>query len=90
MNHSVFVFVSQHTIIFCLFVKIICFVCSLFSKSAYSKIHCVIMGAFLSSGKSTEMAMKFVTEAIAKDKVVIFSKTHCPYCRMAKEVKKSS
>lgn len=32
------------------------------------------------------MAAKFVSEAIAKDKVVIFSKTYCPYCTMAKEV----
>lgn len=32
------------------------------------------------------MASTFVKEAIAKDKVVIFSKSHCPYCKMAKEV----
>lgn len=32
------------------------------------------------------MASKFVAEAIAKDKVVIFSKSHCPYCTMAKKV----
>lgn len=32
------------------------------------------------------MASTFVQEAIAKDKVVIFSKTYCPYCTMAKEV----
>lgn len=32
------------------------------------------------------MATKFVNEAIAKNKVVIFSKTYCPYCTMAKEV----
>ncbi|XP_014272920.1 uncharacterized protein [Halyomorpha halys] len=29
---------------------------------------------------------KFVKEAINKDSVVIFSKTYCPYCKMAKEV----
>uniref|UniRef100_A0A182J3M7 Glutaredoxin-2, mitochondrial n=2 Tax=Anopheles atroparvus TaxID=41427 RepID=A0A182J3M7_ANOAO len=28
---------------------------------------------------------EFVKSAIAKDKVVIFSKTYCPYCTMAKE-----
>lgn len=39
-----------------------------------------------SNPESIAMASKFVTEAIAKDKVVIFSKTHCPYCTMAKEV----
>ncbi|XP_055313914.1 uncharacterized protein LOC129575076 [Sitodiplosis mosellana] len=31
------------------------------------------------------MAAEFVSETIAKDKVVIFSKTYCPYCTMAKE-----
>lgn len=30
---------------------------------------------------------KLIKEIIAKDKVVIFSKTTCPYCRMAKEVR---
>ncbi|XP_058463135.1 uncharacterized protein LOC131437660 [Malaya genurostris] len=28
---------------------------------------------------------EFVKSAIAKDKIVIFSKTYCPYCTMAKE-----
>lgn len=28
----------------------------------------------------------FVREAIAKDVVVIFSKSYCPYCTMAKKV----
>ncbi|XP_039292918.1 glutaredoxin-C4 isoform X3 [Nilaparvata lugens] len=28
----------------------------------------------------------YVKEAIAQDKVVIFSKTYCPYCKLAKEV----
>lgn len=32
------------------------------------------------------MASTFVKDAIAKDKVVIFSKSYCPYCTMAKEV----
>lgn len=32
---------------------------------------------------------EFVRTAIAKDKVVIFSKTYCPYCTMAKEVSNS-
>lgn len=44
------------------------------------------MGSLISSGKATEMAAKFIADAIAKDKVVIFSKTQCPYCTMAKEV----
>lgn len=38
------------------------------------------------SPESIAMATKFVNEAIAKNKVVIFSKTYCPYCTMAKEV----
>lgn len=29
---------------------------------------------------------QFVRDAIAKNKVAIFSKTYCPYCTMAKEV----
>lgn len=33
------------------------------------------------------MATEFVKAAIAKDKVVIFSKSYCPYCTMAKEVR---
>ncbi|GAB0092048.1 Glutaredoxin [Sergentomyia squamirostris] len=28
---------------------------------------------------------QFVREIIGRDKVVIFSKTYCPYCKMAKE-----
>lgn len=39
-----------------------------------------------SNPESIAMATKFVNEAIAKNKVVIFSKTYCPYCTMAKEV----
>ena len=30
-------------------------------------------------------ATKFIQETIAKDKVVVFSKSHCPFCKMAKE-----
>lgn len=45
------------------------------------------MGGFFSvRQKVSAMALQFVNEAIAKDRVVIFSKTHCPYCSMAKEV----
>lgn len=48
------------------------------------------MGSIFSSGArvvdmSGEKA-KFVKDAIANGKVVIFSKTYCPYCNMAKEV----
>lgn len=32
-----------------------------------------------------ETAKKFVDEKIASNKVVVFSKTYCPYCTMAKE-----
>ncbi|XP_032687450.1 glutaredoxin-C4-like isoform X2 [Odontomachus brunneus] len=31
-------------------------------------------------------AREFVEQAIAKESVVIFSKTYCPYCKMAKQV----
>lgn len=33
------------------------------------------------------MASEFVKETITKSKVVIFSKSFCPYCMMAKEVR---
>lgn len=47
------------------------------------------MGALFSStrGVATTMATQFVNGAIASDKVVIFSKSYCPYCQMAKEVR---
>uniref|UniRef100_A0A1B0DQH4 Glutaredoxin domain-containing protein n=1 Tax=Phlebotomus papatasi TaxID=29031 RepID=A0A1B0DQH4_PHLPP len=46
------------------------------------------MGIF-SSKEPVDMSgpvAQFVRETIASDKVVIFSKTYCPYCSMAKEV----
>lgn len=33
---------------------------------------------------------QFVRDTIAKNKVAIFSKTYCPYCTMAKEVRITS
>lgn len=33
---------------------------------------------------------KFVRDAIANNKVTIFSKSYCPYCTMAKEVIKQN
>lgn len=48
------------------------------------------MGIFSSSVKIVaDMSgpkAQFVKQAISKDKVVIFSKSYCPYCTMAKEV----
>lgn len=48
------------------------------------------MGIFSSSVKIVaDMSgpkAEFVKQAILKDKVVIFSKSYCPYCTMAKEV----
>lgn len=44
------------------------------------------MGALLVRGRPTVMAANFVNDAIANNKVVIFSKSYCPYCTMAKEV----
>ncbi|XP_052860831.1 uncharacterized protein LOC128267917 [Anopheles cruzii] len=46
------------------------------------------MGSLLSRAQPANMSgpvAEFVRAAIAKDKVVIFSKTYCPYCTMAKE-----
>lgn len=31
------------------------------------------------------MSLKFVKDSIAKQRVVIFSKSYCPYCSLAKE-----
>lgn len=48
-----------------------------------------VMGSFVSSSKtgiSNPMAQQFVKDTIAKQRVVIFSKSYCPYCTMAKEV----
>lgn len=49
------------------------------------------MGALFSIAKYVKADMSgpaavFVKEAIANNKVVIFSKSYCPYCDMAKEV----
>lgn len=54
-----------------------------------------VMGFFISkfsffrSKPVADMSAKAseVKELIASDKVVIFSKTYCPYCKLAKEVK---
>ena len=34
------------------------------------------------------MAQKFVDEKVANNKVMVFSKSYCPYCKMAKDVLK--
>lgn len=47
------------------------------------------MGVGSSSKRVVNMsgpAADFVKKAIASDKVVIFSKSYCPYCKTAKEV----
>merc|ERR1712154_459974 len=46
------------------------------SISRHIPVDCKIMSA---------EAKKFVEEQLAKKKVVVFSKTHCPFCTMAKE-----
>lgn len=43
--------------------------------------------------RSSKMAgsvdiQQFIKEAISKDKVVVFSKSYCPYCKLAKDVSK--
>lgn len=45
------------------------------------------MGSVYSSKKIMGITKNGVCELISSDKVVIFSKTTCPYCRMAKEVR---
>lgn len=40
-----------------------------------------------SGGKALNpLAQQFVKESIGKQKVVIFSKSYCPYCTIAKKV----
>lgn len=49
-----------------------------------------VMGSILSSSGPrvlNPMAQQFVKNSIAKQRVVIFSKSFCPYCTMAKEVR---
>lgn len=36
------------------------------------------------------MAQQFVDSKIKENKVVVFSKTYCPYCKMAKDVLKQA
>lgn len=43
------------------------------------------MGLFSSKGMSSEK-VNLVKDYIKSDTVVIFSKTYCPYCKLAKEV----
>lgn len=35
---------------------------------------------------SSQDVQQFIKQAISQDKVVVFSKSYCPYCDMAKEV----
>ncbi|XP_026321406.1 glutaredoxin-C4-like [Hyposmocoma kahamanoa] len=50
------------------------------------------MGLFYSKiSRSAKMAsspeiQKFIKDAVSQEKVVVFSKSYCPYCHMAKEV----
>lgn len=37
---------------------------------------------------SSNDIQQFIKEAISKDKVVVFSKSYCPYCKLAKDVSK--
>lgn len=54
-----------------------------FMGSQASKI--VRVSKMASSVSSAEV-QQLIKDAIAKDKVVIFSKSYCPYCNLAKEV----
>jgi hypothetical protein len=42
----------------------------------------------LKTSNFNPMAQQFIKDNIAKQRVVIFSKSYCPYCTMAKEVRK--
>lgn len=33
-----------------------------------------------------DMAQKYVDDKVAQNKVMVFSKSYCPYCKMAKDV----
>lgn len=62
-------------------------------KFPYPLLDFELMGAVGSALRSPIVDMstkqaKFVENTIASNKVVIFSKTYCPYCTMAKEVRK--
>ena len=49
------------------------------------------MGASHSSSAESVMAAKqFVEAQIGENKIVVFSKTYCPYCKMAKEALKKA
>lgn len=42
------------------------------------------MGADNSKGKRIAAAKDFIENELSKHKIVVFSKSHCPYCKMAK------
>lgn len=43
-------------------------------------------GTVRNAGAMSVQTQQFVKDLIASDVVVIFSKSYCPYCKMAKEV----
>jgi thioredoxin-related protein len=46
----------------------------------------------MGSGASKEInpaTVQFVKDTIAQNRIVIFSKRTCPYCKMAKDVRKN-
>lgn len=59
---------------------------SIYSNQTKSSLMGNVINLARRNPANVAMASTFVQEAIAKDKVVIFSKTYCPYCTMAKEV----
>ncbi|KAL1022631.1 hypothetical protein UPYG_G00030240 [Umbra pygmaea] len=58
--------------------------------SRFSWIGCRRMGNFTSSGSSSlsspVLCGQFLQEVVSHNCIVIFSKTTCPYCKMAKNV----
>lgn len=62
-------------------------VLTLFSCVASCDVYTLIrMGNFTSTAGSTTACVQYVQEVVSKNCVVIFSKTTCPYCKMAKNV----
>lgn len=49
------------------------------------------MGSLLTKARTATMASsteikQYIKDAVSKDKVVVFSKSYCPYCTLAKDV----
>ncbi|XP_053369491.1 glutaredoxin 2 isoform X2 [Clarias gariepinus] len=60
-----------------------------FGSAACLLFHPARMGNFTSTGAgsfSNQTSSQFITDVVSHNCIVIFSKTTCPYCKMAKNV----